>query len=234
MADPIPHDHPWSIARTGDLLDPFPLHLETGITRSADGCLLVAARTELHGCSGRMLDWWFTFFETTQHIKWWHPHDHVAHHGWDRHWRKGENYHGASIEAVESLGDIAPVKAKLKFHDPEDVFDAAQLRHAHDSGALSAAICARIGFGEHVALDAQGDPLDGEMLHLARDTPTGCVLRSRFLLGRNSADPGRDVPDVLGLNLLRHCYSEFTYLSRFLPSLYYGERANGEKAPLPW
>ena len=234
MADTTPHDHPWRIARTGDLLDPFPQHLETGITRLPDGCLLVAARTELHGCSGRMLDWWFTFFETTQHIKWWHPHDHVAHHGWDSRWQKEKNYYGASIEAVESLGDIPPVKAKLKFHDPSEVFDAAQLRQAQDSGALSAAICARIGFGEHVALDAQGDPLDGEMLHLARDTPAGCVLRSRFLLGRNSADPVRDVPDVLGLNLLRHCYSEFTYLSRFLPSLYYGEGANGDKAPLPW
>ena len=81
MTQPI--EFPWSITNTGELLDPFPLHLETGITRLDDGCLLVAARTELHGCSGRMLDWWFTFFETTQHIKWWHPHDHVAHHGWD-------------------------------------------------------------------------------------------------------------------------------------------------------
>lgn len=145
-----------------------------------------------------------------------------------------KSYYGASIEAVESLGDIPPVKAKLKFHDPEQVFDARQLQAARDSGALSAAICARIGFGQHVALDAQGDPLDGEMLHLARDTPYGCVLRSRFLLGRHSDDPVRDVPDVLGLNLLRHCYSEFTYLSRFLPSLYYGEQGNGETAPLPW
>ena len=132
------------------------------------------------------------------------------------------------------MGDSPPVKAKLKFHDPKDVFDPAQLQQAKDSGVLSAAICARIGFGEHVQLDPQGNPLDGEMLHLTRDTPTGCVLRSRFLLGRNSLDPVRDVPDVLGLNLLRHCYSEFTYLSRFLPSLYYGEQANGEKAPLPW
>lgn len=60
------------------------------------------------------------------------------------------------------------------------------------------------------------------------------MLRSRFLLGRNSLNPVRDVPDVLGRNLLRHCYSEFTYLSRFLSSLYYGVHANGEKAPLPW
>ncbi|MCM2995132.1 hydrolase, partial [Stenotrophomonas maltophilia] len=77
----------------------------------------------------------------------------------------------------------------------------------------------RIGFGDHVRLDVQGDPCDGQMLHVARDTPFGCVLRSRF---------------VLGLGLLRHCYTEFSFLSRLLPSLYYGERANGEAVPLPW
>ena len=32
-----------------------------------------------------------------------------------------------------------------------------------------------------------------------------------------------------GPALLRHCYTEFTYLSRFLPSIYYGEHGNGEK-----
>ena len=62
-----------------DLLDPAPMHLETGIQRREDGTLLVAVRTDLHGCKGRMLDWWFTFFETTQHIRWWHPVDHVEH-----------------------------------------------------------------------------------------------------------------------------------------------------------
>ncbi|ECH9271794.1 hydrolase, partial [Salmonella enterica subsp. enterica] len=53
-----------------DLLDPAPMHLETGIQRREDGTLLVAVRSDLHGCKGRMLDWWFTFFETTQHIRW--------------------------------------------------------------------------------------------------------------------------------------------------------------------
>ena len=48
-----------------DLLDPAPMHLETGIQRREDGTMLVAVRTDLHGCKGRMLDWWFTFFETT-------------------------------------------------------------------------------------------------------------------------------------------------------------------------
>ena len=76
--------------------------------------------------------------------------------------------------------------------------------------------------------------MDGQMIHLTRDTPFGCVLRSRFYLGLSSERPEQDVPDALGLNLLRHCYTEFTFLSRFLPSLYYGEHANGEAAPLPW
>lgn len=229
-------EHPFhpEISRIDDLLQIAPLRLETGISRLPSGCLVVAVRTDLHGCTGRMLDWWFKFFETTQHIKWWHPHDHVEHRGWDKHWKKGESYIGASIRAVESLADIPPVAAQLKFHDPRELFDAEQLDLAFAQKRASAAVYARIGFGEHIALDANGDPQDGQMVHLARDTPFGCVLRSRFLLGQSSAQPAVDLPDELGLGLLRHCYSEFTYLSRFLPSLYYGEHANGEAAPLPW
>lgn len=216
------------------LLDPAPMPLEAGIQRRDDGSLLVAMRTDLHGCKGRMLEWWFTFFETTQHIRWWHPVDHVAHHGWDSHWRKGEGFHGASIRAVESLADIPPVAAQLKFHDPQELFDGERLARAQERGDVSAIIAARIGFGDHVNLDAAGDPIDGEMLHVTRDTPFGCTLRSRFVLGRGSADPLHDASDVIGLNLMKHCYTEFTFLSRFLPSLYYGEHANGEVVPLPW
>jgi hypothetical protein len=233
MATPHPNES-HILADIDTLLDPSPLRLETGITRLPGGGLVVAARTDLHGCKGRMLDWWFTFFETTQHIKWWHPQDHVEHRGWDAQWRRGESYIGASIHAVESLADIPPVAAKLKFHDPRECFDPVRLQAARERQDVSAAIYARIGFGEHITLDADGDPLDGDMIHLARDTPFGCVLRSRFYLGKSSAHPEHDVPDALGLSLLRHCYTEFTYLSRFLPSIYYGEHANGEKAPLPW
>lgn len=233
MATPHPDDSR-ILADIDTLLDPSPLRLETGITRLPGGGLVVAARTDLHGCKGRMLDWWFTFFETSQHIKWWHPHDHVEHRGWDAHWQRGESYIGASIHAVESLADIPPVAAKLKFHDPRECFDPARLEAARKRQDVSAAVYARIGFGDAIALDADGDPMDGDMIHLARDTPFGCVLRSRFYLGKASAHPEHEVPDTLGLNLLRHCYTEFTYLSRFLPSIYYGEHANGEKAPLPW
>ncbi|RTF21034.1 hydrolase, partial [Serratia marcescens] len=99
--------------------------------------------------------------------------------------------------------------------------------------ALSAAVCARIGFGDQVALDDSGDPCDGEMLHLVRDTPYGCVLRSRFLLGKACANAHDELPDDIGFNLMRHCYNEFSYLAQFLPSLYYAENGR-EPAPLLW
>lgn len=217
-----------------DLLDRAPLRIETGLSRLHDGCLQVSVRTDLHGCKGRMLDWWFTFFETTQHIRWWHPLDHVEHRGWDAEWRKGRSYYGASICAVEALADIAPVPARLKFHDPAEIFAPERLQRAQAGGDVAAIIAARIGFGEQVEVDDQGDPRDGEMLHVARDTPFGCVLRSRFVLGRAASDPQSQRPDRLGLGLMRHCYTEFSFLAGLLPSLYYGERANDETVPLPW
>ena len=136
---------------------------------------------------------------------------------------KGESYVGASIEAVEWLAELPPVAARLKFHAAEDFFAPQPLRQARDAQALSAAVCARIGFGDQVALDDNGDPCDGEMLHLVRDTPYGCVLRSRFLLGKACANAHDELPDDIGFNLMRHCYNEFSYLAQFLPSLYYAE-----------
>ena len=110
-------------------------------------------------------------------------------------------------------------------------FGDARLRAATEAGDVSAAVYARIGFGDHAQLDAHGDPLDGDMVHLARDTPFGCCAAASTW-----ASPARspsDAADELGLALLRHCYTEFTYLSRFLPSIYYGEHGNGEKPRCP-
>ena len=72
---------------------------------------------------------------------------------------------------MEWLAELPPVAARLKFHGAEEVFAPQSLHEARETQALSAAICARIGFGNEVALDDNGAPLDGEMLHLARDTP---------------------------------------------------------------
>lgn len=225
---------PLDLSHINEMLAPEPLRLETGIARLPSGALVVAIRTDMHGCKGRMFDWWFKFFETSQHIRWWHPIDHKEHRGWDHHWRRGERYIGATVRALQSLGDIPPTLATLKFHDPKELFSPPELETAFRRENVSSVVYARTGFGDHPTLDTNGDPVDGLMVQLTRDTPFGCVLRSRFYIGLSKADALREVPDALGLGLLRHCYNEFTFLSRCLPSLYYGEHANGEQPPLPW
>ena len=47
------------LSEVGALLDPKPLPLETGYERLPSGALHVAVRTDMHGCSGEMLEWWF-------------------------------------------------------------------------------------------------------------------------------------------------------------------------------
>ena len=39
-------------------------------------------------------------------------------------------------------------------------------------------------------------------------------------------NPEHEVPEDIGLGLMRHCHSEFTYLAKALPSLYYGDATN--------
>lgn len=222
------------VAYIDDLLMPKPLMLETGISRLENGALVVSVRTDLHGCKGRMLDWWFSEFDTTKHLNWWHPLDHVEHKGWDQHWKKGKSYVGATIRAVESLGEIPPVGAVIRFHEPTEIFEPEAYSKALKNGNVSSAVYARIGFGDDVVLNAAGDPTDGQMVHVTRDTSYGAVLRSRFILGQDTTVSGHKVPDAIGLGLLEHCYTEFTYLSKFLPSLYWGDAANRNEVPRYW
>jgi hypothetical protein len=44
----------------------------------------------------------------------------------------------------------------------------------------------------------------------------------------------RTCPDEFGRALLQHCYNEFTFLSRFLPSLYRAENRERIEVALPW
>ncbi|ABC21484.1 conserved hypothetical protein [Rhodospirillum rubrum ATCC 11170] len=213
------------------LLVPHPLRIETGIERLSGDVLRVEVRTDLPNCKGRMLDWWFKEFDTTQHLLWWHPTDHVEHRGWSAQWRKGRSYVGATIRAVEALGAIPPVAAVIRFHDPRDAFSPGAYAAACQAGEVSLAIVARIGFGDDVALDAAGDPLQGAMVHVLRDTAFGAVLRSCFLL---APVEGKSVSDEIGLGLLQHCHCEFGYLSRCLPSLYWADPANRADVPALW
>ncbi|MBB6486890.1 DAPG hydrolase family protein [Rhizobium lusitanum] len=212
------------------LLRSHPIPLEMGVERLASGTLVVACRTVMHGCTGQMFDWWFKYFETEEHLLWWHPNDHKRHFGWDENWKKGKNYIGATIRAAESLGEIPPVVATIKFLEPNDYFGQVALTEALDRRDVSSVVYAGIGFGDRVVLDPAGVPITGRMMHVTRDTPDGLVLRSRFALGLDAAQTGHEVPDEIGLGLMRHCHSEFSYLAKVLPSLYYGDTANQRPA----
>ena len=59
------------------LLDPAPMPLEMGYERLKDGVLHIAVRTDMHRCTGEMVEWWFRFRPNTQQYVWWHPIDHV-------------------------------------------------------------------------------------------------------------------------------------------------------------
>jgi DAPG hydrolase PhiG domain len=90
---------------------------------------------------------------------------------------------------------------------------------------------------ELVIPDARGDVLHPSGIE-ERNVRRSVGLRSNFWLGWGlPLSPGElaeEIPDALGLNLMKHAYTEFHYLSRFLPSYYIAERREVETPPLPW
>ena len=217
------------------LLDPGPLPLEMGIQRLPSGQLHVAARTEMPGCKGRMFEWWFRFAPDTQQYAWWHPIDHVS-----SAWRETNprTHIGSTHVVEEKLGGEEVHFLHINFHDPAELFGEDAVARARQSGDVSGLVCAYIGFGEEPQRDSQGHPLGSRLAHIARDTPDGMVLRSRFWLGAGLGLPADElreaVPDELGLGLMQHASTEFKYLARFLPSLYMAEQREEEAPALPW
>jgi hypothetical protein len=216
------------------LLDPEPLPLEMGVQRLPSGQLHVAARTDMHCCKGRMFEWWFRFAPGTREYAWWHPLDHVS-----SAWREtNPRTHVGSTHVVdERLGSDEVHSLQIRFHDPAELFGAERVAEARESGHVSALVCAHIGFGPEPARDEEGRPLGARLAHIGRDTTWGCVLRSRFWLGAGlGLSPEQTieaVPDAMGLALMKHAYTEFMFLSRFLPSLYVAEMRDEERVELP-
>jgi hypothetical protein len=206
------------------------LSLEMGIRRLPSGVLHVASRSDLAGSTGQMVDWWFGFLGTLEHYKWWHPQDHKGMQ-WDSKWSRG-SYIGATCVVDESLAGSKDVyRLHIKFHSPEDIFPAAELKRAKAEGNASAFVCATIGFGDTPQMDAKGNMIGGRFIHAAYDTPSGCFLRNRFWLGAGIEAPPNvieeNTPNQLGINLMTHANMEYTNLARFLPSLYHGEHYSG-------
>ena len=217
------------------LLNPDPMPLEMGIERLGSGVLHVASRTDLMGCKGRMFEWWFRFAPDDQQYAWWHPGDHISSKWWET---SPDTHVGSTHEVEERIGGQEILRLWIAFHDPTETFSPDAYRTALDTGDISTAVCARIGIGDEPPRDEQGRPRGGRMTHVARDTPYGCVLRSHFRLGQGLGAPADELeqllPDEVGLGLMKHAYSEFFYLSKFLPSLYIAEQREVEPLPMPW
>jgi hypothetical protein len=196
------------------LLRPGYLGLETGYLRLPSGELHVAAWTTMFGCTGRMVEWWFGFLETTEQYKWWHPRDHV----WCE-WvgeRDTGHFIGGTHHVHEYIGGELQ-KLKIHFRDPAEYLDVTRFGEA----GVTAAVCARVGL-----LDS---PIwAGHLVHLCRDTDYGCEMRSRFWLGDfdppelapDAAARTNAFPDTTGEGLVKHCHEEMSYLAGFLPGLY--------------
>lgn len=219
------------------LLDPRPLPLETGYERDADGVLHVACRTDLHGVTGEMFEWWFRSRPDTQRYIWWHPIDHVS-----SDWAEGrEGTHVGSIHlAEERFGPLPAQKMSIQFRDAEEFFTPDTYHSARAGGDVSAAACARIGAGFTPERDEDGRVQGNRLLHIGRDTNWGMVLRSHFYFGVDLADQSTPeelqelFTDEFAREMLRHCYNEMTFLSRFLPSLYAAEHRDTIRVPAPW
>lgn len=220
------------------LLQPEPMPLETGYERLPDGVLHVACRTDLHGCTGEMFEWWFRFRPNTQPYVWWHPVDHLF-----SEWRGGtpDTHVGSEHVVEERFTGLPAEKALIQFRDPGEFFDPQAYREARAQGRISAAVCGRIGLSWETPRLPDGRLLGGRLLHMGRDTPWGCALRSHFYLGLDLPPAGMSPQDVaaltperFGVALLQHCYNEFTFLSRFLPSLFIAENRRTHPVQLPW
>jgi len=227
-----------NLSECSRLLDPQPLNLETGYERLPDGVLHVACRTDLHHCTGDMFEWWFRFRPDTQKYIWWHPIDHVF-----SDWIEcREGTHVGSIHVVEEFFTGLPAeKLSIQFRDAGEFFDGSAYRKARDARAITVAVCARIGLSHSPPRDGAGRVIGGRLLHIGRDTPWGCALRSHFYLGQDLPGLGKSPSEIatifsdeFGRALLQHCYNEFVFLSRFLPSLYLAENRTAMKVPLPW
>ena len=220
------------------LLDPAPMPLEMGYERLSDGVLHIAVRTDLRGCTGEMVEWWFRFRPDTREYRWWHPIDHVS-----SRWSFDDagTHIGSTHFVEESCGGLPLSALSIQFRDPTRFFDAGAYHEARRSGAVSAAVCANVGFSHDPERDAEGNVAGGRLMHIGRDTPWGCALRQHFFLGQDLADqdtPADEIaaafPDPFGPAVLMHAYEEFLILANFLPTLFAAETRDANPPVRPW
>jgi DAPG hydrolase PhiG domain len=210
--------------------------IENGFALTADGAMVVAARTDLPGVTPAMIDWWFGWHgDSPERYKLWHPLAHV-HAAWLSPPAPGSQgrarYVGATSIVDEYIGS-ALLRAAMRFLPPAGLgFTEASL----DDAEQATIVCARTGLAD-VPIDV------GYLVHHVRRTTGGSEMRSRFFIGgRYAAGRNSALGTVMARAarvfmrpteadaraLLVHCAEEMQHLAQFLPALYAQCRRDGQ------
>jgi DAPG hydrolase PhiG domain len=112
-------------------------------------------------------------------------------------------------------------KLKISFKSPANYF-GPNFQSEFKKHGYSTAICGRVGMWN--------DEIDtvtytGHLIHLIKNEPDGCRMRSRFWLGDIDGviDPGVRAsltPPHLGLGLCKHATEEMSILAGILPEMF--------------
>jgi hypothetical protein len=199
------------------------VEFESGVRRLRDGTVEVASLVSMPGVTSDMFRWWFSdYLQTTEHYRMWHPKDHV--------WMDWEHKTPGEITGSHHLvheyigGEL--MKLRIQFAWPQEIL-------GYDpTDENTVAICARVG-------ELESSLNIAEMCHVARNTPSGAELRSRFWLGvisdqeatgwqnfllsllaNNPISRQFAVAETEGIDLHKHCMEEMSYLADLLPVIY--------------
>lgn len=120
-------------------------------------------------------------------------------------------------------------KLKISFHSPAKYF-GPNFKSDFEKYGYSTAICGRVGMWNDEKNTAT---YTGHLIHLIKDEPDGCRMRSRFWLGDidGITDPAVRAsltPPHLGLGLCKHATEEMSILAGIVPGLY-GEHSGKAK-----
>ncbi|OCL11095.1 hypothetical protein AOQ84DRAFT_374317 [Glonium stellatum] len=172
----------------------------------------------MKGCTGRMIDWWFGWIHNTEQYKLWHPRDH-AFSDWEGPRENNSTYVGGRHLVHEYIsGQLA--KLRISFLDPSNYFGDGWKEHFKKAG-YSTAVCGRTRTWNQDGRDVS----TGHLIHLTKDGPDGCRMRSRFWLGDvdGLTDPQQReaaTPQPLAMGLCKHTTEEMAILTAILLELY--------------
>ena len=200
------------------LFDEGYLPMEDGCCRLENGCVVIAALTEMPGVSPEMFDWWYVWHgREPMRFKIWNRNEHYSCRRRDDlsspSARRGREVHcWDMVYEIEEDAGYGREKTFVHYRRPEDIgFNPQKL--ASFGGTI---ICS-------------GDESSPMLVcHFLRPVEGGCELRSRIWLGYGAANGkakkllpnGAKVPLEPAKALLEHNIRDFTHLASVLPELY--------------